>query len=247
MRKIFFLRFILVLFIPIFFTSCEKNAFFNAGEVITREILLENYISDIEVNTMFDITLVQDTINKALVTCGENLQPDIEIFVKNDTLYLNNSVKYKWSRSYDKIKLDLHLKSIPQLTIWKPVYITTRDTFKTNSFFLIDWGMFTELDVNINVNSCYIDVSSENFGHYTLKGKAVNAFFLGWGSSFFYAEGLQVQNCIVKQRSIGDIYINVLNELNVTIETTGKVYYYGNPSTIVINNRFSEDQLIHLP
>ncbi|MHC1703058.1 MAG: DUF2807 domain-containing protein [Tenuifilaceae bacterium] len=245
MRKVInkYLFFLAITFV---FTSCEKEAFFKAGKVVTQEIDLTGKISIIEVNSILEITLVQDTVNKVLVTCGENLQPEMDIYLKDEILHLNNSIKYNWTRNYDKIKIDLHLISIPQLNIRKPSFITTRDTFKTNEFFLIDWGRFTEVDVTLDVNNCAIDVSGDDFGCYKVKGKSVSATFNGYGSSFFYAEELKVQNCIVKQLSIGDIYVNVSNKLTVTIETTGRVFYYGNPSTIEKKNYFSTDKLIHL-
>lgn len=226
--------------------SCEKNAFFNAGEIVSQEILFDKKISSIEVNTMLDITLVQDSINKAIVTCGENLLPDINIFVKDDILHLNNTLKYNWSRSYEKVKLELHLISVPQLNIRKPAYITTRDTFKTNEFFLIDWGEFTEVDVTLDVNSCTIDVSSDDFGHYTVKGKAASSTFYGKGSSFIYANQLRSQNCNVKQLSIGDIYINVSNELSASLLSSGNIYYSGNPNKVVIDKCNSTGKLIHI-
>ncbi len=238
--------FYLILVLLLTLASCEKGALFNSGEVVTREVLLQDDISIIEANTMSEITLVQDTINKAIITCGENLQPDIDLFVKENILHINNTIKYSWSRSYEKIKLELHLIRIPQLNIRKPTYITTRDTFKAEGFFLVDWGLFTELDVTLDVNGCALDVSSEDFGHYTIKGKTVNANFFGKGSSFIYAGELQAQKCTVKQRSIGDIYVNVSDELTVSIETTGRVFYYGNPSRIIMKNTFSKDRLIHL-
>jgi len=239
-------KLLLLLWVLVIHTSCEKGAFFNAGETVIREVLLEHNISTIEVNSMFEVTLVQDTINKAVVTCGENLQPDINIFIKDDILHLNNTLKYSWSRSYEKIKLELHLISIPQINVREPANITTRDTFKTNEFFLIDWGLFTELDVTLDVNNCAIDLSSDDFGHYTVRGKAVSATFNGKGSSFIYANELQVQNCTVKQISIGDIYINVSNELRVSLLSSGNVYYRGNPNKIVIDKLSSSGKLIHV-
>jgi len=244
MKKVI-IKYLLFLIITFVLTSCEKEAFFKAGKVVTREIELTGKISIIEVNSILEITLVQDTINKVLVTCGENLQPEIDIYLKDEILHLDNTIKNNWTRNYDKIEIDLHLISIPQLNIRKPSYITTRDTFKTNEFFLIDWGRFTEVDVTLDVNNCAIDVSGDDFGFYKVKGKSVNATFNGYGSSFFYADELEVQNCTVKQRSIGDIYVNVTNKLTVTIETTGRVFYFGNP-IIERKNNFSTDKLIHL-
>ncbi|NVO08767.1 MAG: DUF2807 domain-containing protein [Bacteroidales bacterium] len=246
MKKISLYKLFLIICTSIVYSSC-KDGLFNPGAVVTREIQLSSIIFSVEVNTMLEITLVQDTINKALVTCSENLQSDIDIFVKDNILYLNNSIKYSWSRNYEKVKLELHLIKIPRLDIWKPSYITSRDTIKTHEFFLVDWGKFTELDVTLDVDNCAIDVSVEGFGHYTVKGKSTTATFYCKGSAFFYAEGLQVQNCTVFQNSIGDTYVNVLNKLTVTIQNSGKVYYYGNPSSIILNNNFSNDKLIHLP
>lgn len=246
MKQLNFFKVTIAILLLFHIVSCEKNAFFNAGENVSQEILLDKMISSIEVNTMLDITLVQDSINKAIVTCGENLLSDINIFVKDDILHLNNTIKYNWSRSYEKVKLELHLISIPQLNIRKPAYITTRDTFKTNEFFLIDWGEFTKVDVTLDVNSCAIDVSSDDFGHYTVRGKAVSAKFYGKGSSFIYANELRAQNCTVKQLSIGDIYINVSNVLRVSLLSSGNIYYSGNPNNVVIDKCSSTGKLIHI-
>lgn len=226
--------------------SCEKNALFNAGDIVSKEIALQDRISAIEVNSMLDITLVQDSINKAIVTCGENLMSDIEIFVEDGVLHLDNSIKYNWSRNYHKIKLELHLISIPQLNIRKPVYISTRDTFRTKEFFLIDWGKFTELDVTLNVSGCWIDCNPDDFGHYTIRGKAVNATIYSKGSAFIYAKDLIVKNCIVKQLGIGNIYINVTDELRASIFSSGNIYYRGNPTTVMVENRTSNGRLIQM-
>lgn len=225
--------------------SCKDEAFFNAGGTNSREILLSNNIKSIEIQAMFNITLIQDTINKVIVTCGENLQHNIDVSIKNGILYLKHNVKYNWSRPYKKIELELHLISVPTINVRNPVYITSRDTLKTTEFFLIDWEQFTELNVTLNVRNVAIDVSSENFGSYTIKGKAESATFNNWGSAFIDAKDIQVKDCNVAQKSIGDIYVNVTNELRVSFKSTGRVFYYGNPK-IFIENQTSNSKLIHL-
>ncbi|RPH33525.1 MAG: hypothetical protein EHM93_04385 [Bacteroidales bacterium] len=234
---------ILILLLSLY--SCKKEGLFNAGETVSREVPLADIINNIEIQAMFDITLVQDTINKAIVVCGENLQHNIDIYIKDEILYLQSSVKYNWSRSYKKVELELHLISIPAINVRNPVYITTRDTFKTNEFYLIDWEQFTELDITLDVNNCAIAVSSENFGHYTIKGKAKSATFNDWGSAFIDAKGMQVKNCIVSQKSIGDVYVYVTDELRVSFKSTGRVFYYGDPK-IIVEEQSSNTKLIRL-
>lgn len=224
--------------------SC-KDGLFNAGEIVSREVPLGVSIKNIEIQAMFEITLVQDTINKAIVVCGENIQHSIDIYIKDEILYLKSSEKYNWSRSYSKTKLELHLIYIPTINVRNPVYITTKGTFKTYEFFLIDWEQFTELDVTLDVHNCAIDVSSEDFGHYNIKGNAESATFNNKGSAFIDARGMQVKNCIVSQKSIGDVYVNVIDNLNVSFKSTGKVYYYGDPR-IILENINTQNQLIKL-
>jgi len=246
MRGINIIQLIITLVVPFALASCDTWTLFNTGDTVTREVHIEGNISAIDINSIFDIILVQDTINKALITCGENLQPDINITEREGVLYLTSNLKYIWSRSYEKVKLELHLTSVPRLDVRQPSYIATRDTFKTDEFFLIDWGHFTELDATLDTRNCAIDVSSNDYGKYTVRGKSISATLNCLGSSFIYANDLKVQFCTVKQESIGDIYVNVSNTLTVTIENTGRVFYYGNPSEIVIKNNFPEDRLIHL-
>src|SRR5664279_3594772 len=88
--------------------SCNK-ALFNAGDTVTQEIKIEGQFSFIDIENIFDITLINDTVNKVLVTCGENLQPYVSIKVKDGILYFDHSVKENWSRTYQKIKLEVHL------------------------------------------------------------------------------------------------------------------------------------------
>lgn len=240
------IKFALIIPALLTFFSCEKEGLFNPGNTTSREVQLSSSINSIEVKAMFNITLVQDTTNKVIITCGENLQDNIDIYTKDSKLYLESSIKYNWSRKYNKIDLELHLTNIPTINVRKPVYITTCDTFKTNQFYLIDWEQFTELNVTLDVNNCIIDVSSDNFGHYTLKGRATSATLNCWGSAFIYAENMKVNKCNVIQKSIGDVHVSVLDELNVSFKSTGKVYYYGNPSTIIVDTPISNSNLIHI-
>ncbi len=62
MKKVI-IKYLLFLIITFVLTSCEKEAFFKAGKVVTREIEFTGKISIIEVNSILEITLVQDTIN----------------------------------------------------------------------------------------------------------------------------------------------------------------------------------------
>jgi hypothetical protein len=196
---------------------------------------------------MFDIVLVQDTLNKVLVTCGKNLQSYVSIGVVNNILSLEQHTKNNWSRKYEKIQLEVHLIDIPALYIHEPSNIKNKGILKSTDFTLCDFGKFSEVDLNIDVNSCGIYMTSDNFGYFKIKGKCVYLDAWGWGSSVVRADSLKAENCNVLQRGIGSVYVNTSNELKVSLEYSGNVYYTGNPSSIIVEEQKSTGQLIKMP
>jgi hypothetical protein len=234
----------IILTLTIFcFTQC-KDEFLNSGDTVTKEFRITEPFNNIEITADFDIELVQDTVNKAIVTCGENLMNDVHVTAENNNLTLAHDAKYNWSRDYSKIQVKLHLKSISYINVRKPCHIFTTDTFKTDNFYFVDWGKFTEMDVCLDVYNMQIAMSSDNFGRYTLKGKAVNVLLWQWGSAFILADSMKIQNCNVVHKSAGDVYVNVAKELQVSLKSVGNVYCSSKPDTVIITEQLSTGKLI---
>jgi hypothetical protein len=225
--------------------SCDK-ALFDAGDTVTKEIAIDGPVSSINIQNIFDIVLVQDTVNKVLVTCGENLQSYVSITAQDGVLTLNHSVKNSWSRKYEKIKLEVHLITISKIDIHEPVSLKTSGVFKCDNFVLTDFDKVSEVDVNLDVTFCGIYMSSDNYGYFKVKGKAQSADIWGWGSAYVKADSLVAQNCSVLHRGMADVYVNVTGKLSVSLEFSGDVYYTGNPTEIVIVEQLSSGRLIKM-
>jgi hypothetical protein len=228
------------------FLSCKDNALFDSGPTVTREVTIAEYFSSIDIENMFDITLVQDTVKKVLVTCGKNLQSYVSVSVKDSILVLDHNAKYNWSRKYEKIKLEVHLIVTPHIDIYEPVNLKTRGILKGGNFILKDWGRVSEVDISLDVNSCELYMASDNFGYFKIKGKSSSAYFEGWGTCQVRADSLILNYCHVKHRGMGNVYVNVTGQLIVSLEFTGNVCYTGNPSQIVIEQQKSSGQLINM-
>jgi hypothetical protein len=225
------------------FTHC-KNGLFDAGDSVTKEFKITEPFRTIEIKQDFAIELINDTINKAIVTCGENLIDDMLITAQDDILTLDYDIQNNWSRSYEKIKLQLHLSSISWINVRKPCYIFTTDTFKTDNFIFIDWGKFTEMDICLEAYYIQIVMSSDNFRRFIVSGKTTYADIIQWGSAFVYADSLEIQNCSVDHRSVGDVHVNVTKELTVDLKSTGNVFCCSNPDSVIIKQQLSSGQLI---
>ncbi len=221
-----------IYFIALFIgTSCIDDALFNGGEVVSKTLDLPDY-STIEVESTFEIELLNDTINKVVVRCGENLHPYIKIEVVNDILYLKHEIKNNWSRKYERVKLELHTKPFGNFNVRKPVRIYTNQVYKAPYFGFIDFMKYSELDINIDVEDCLIAMSSDNFGQFKVKGRASRAHLWGWGSCLVNADSLQTNYCYVLHRGMGNVFVNTTGQLDADIQFTGNVYYSGNPAQV---------------
>lgn len=224
-------------------TSCIDEALFDRGEMVTDTIDLPDF-STIEAKNTFEIELVTDTSNKLLVTCGENLQPYIKIKVVDGILYLDHDIKNNWSRKYEKVKLKLYSKPFGRVNVWKPVKIFNTTPYKGPAFTFVDFMKYSELDLDLDVDYCRIAMSSDNFGNYKVKGWAREAELWGWGSCTVHAESLLVNNLYVLHRGMGNVHVNAIDNLSVSIQFTGNVYYYGNPTNISVDSGKGSGKLL---
>lgn len=231
-NKILYIISILSIFL---FNSC-KNGLFDAGDTISKEYLFSDTFNLIEVQNIFKITLVKDTVNKAVVSCGENLMQYIDISESDKTIYLNHSISCNWSRDYENAHIFLHLKDIPSIYVRKPAYFETLDTFKTQNFIIIVFARMAEVNVCIDANYCNLFMSIDDFGKYIISGKCINTIINPSGSGLIDTRNLISENGFIWQRSIAKAYIYATKQLNIKFQANGNIYYYGNPDTIVYEN-----------
>jgi hypothetical protein len=218
------------------YTSCTNDALFDAGPEKTTTISLEDF-SVIEAKNTFEVELVTDTVNLVKITCGENLFKYIHIDVSNGVLNLNHDISQNWSRKYKKVRLELHTKPFDLVNIRKPIKLFNHTTYIGGSFSLVDYGKFSEVDMDVDVDYCLIAMSSDNFGQFKIKGRATNADIWGWGSCSTHADSLITESCNVLHRGMGNVYVNVKSQLTVSIEFTGNVFYSGNPKEVIIQSK----------
>ena len=240
------MKLIYLLILPMFLYSCDSNGLFDGGEPLTKEVVIKKAFSRIETTSIFDISLINDTINKIEITCGENLQKFIKIEEKEGIVSISHSVKYAWSRKYEKIKLKLHVNQDLIIYAYEPLHFTTIGTFKASTFQFVDWGKFCEVDVTVNSEYCGIFMGADSFGAYTVKGKCTDSEIWAGGSSKVQADSLISDNCFVRQRGWGDVYINVMKQLKIKFECISTIYYKSTPSEITVDDHLFAGKVIKL-
>jgi len=209
-------------------TSCFKDALWNAGQDESRKINLEEY-NTIELNSIFDILLVQDTVNYAVVTCGKNIINNVEINEKNNVLNLSQKTDVNWTRTYKHTLIELHFKLLSSIQINNSVKIESKSPIHSPFLTIQDNGDLSEVNLYINCNNFSMAVSNDNFGIYKIRGSAINSNLTLNGSAHFRTENLVTNSCNFIHNGIGDCYVNTKNFLVGKILRNGKLVYYYYP------------------
>jgi len=214
-------------------SGCSMNEIIDPGDLENRRIDIVQPYMAIEVENTFEITLVQDSLSYALVTCGDKLQQDVSIMVSDSILFLKNDLNLHFLKGYDKVKVELHLLEIPTINIRKPSKLETAGVFRTPTFYLVDWNSFTDCRVSLEVDNLYLNISGSNFGSYHIEGKATNAMLFCEGTALFDLANMSIDSCYVLHDGLNDVFLHVNRYLNANFSSKGNVYYSGEPTCLV--------------
>jgi len=226
--------------------SCEKessNCFTGKGNIDIQEILLEDFKA-IQVNDIFDIILIQDTIHKIVMEGSENLLPHVKTIIRNDTLLIENTLRCNWLRDYEKVTLSVHFQDLVHLVTHAPVNVVSHDTIRCDNLEYFAIGEIGEADLVLNCNYFRFDDSYSTLGLFKFRGKTVKSrFYVNYGSSVD-AGDLISEKADIYLKTIGDVYINVTEHLSVWIWGPGNIFYSGNPGLVEIVEKRSSGKLI---
>jgi len=209
-------------------TFCSEESHWNAGPEVTRKTGLGAFHT-IEVNGVFDILLVPDSVNHALVTCGINDIDDVKLITTDGVLKLAQQTVMNWTSSYQHTLIELHFTGLTYVVINSSAKIGSSDTIRCPEFSVQDNTLLSELDLKVNCGLFRLTVPGENFGIYQVRGRALKSVFHLSGSAHFRTKDLVTDSCDFFHSGIGDCYINARRILKGRITRSGRVYYKNYP------------------
>lgn len=228
-------------------TSCKKAedraCIKGAGEEVVKTVELASF-NKLELGPHLNFNLVQDTINKIVITGGKNLVNFVESNVEDGLLTIFNKNKCNFLRSYKKeITVDVHFINVVNILFegTKPLYCKNTINTSDLAVTLRDGAGKFNLDVNANSLTTLI---THGWCNYNLTGN-VNFLKLNIRSNGFGTSNINVTDSVsVIMSSAENIKLfagNVL--LRAEISGGGNVGYTGVPSNIILE-RYGSGELI---
>jgi hypothetical protein len=186
---------------------------------------------------VFDIVLVQDTMEYAIVACGENHLQHIQTEVGNGSLNLYDNVSCKWSRKYQRTRIEVHLKNLTFLKVHESSNIRTEDTLRLEHIWIYARSDFSEIDLALDASSVKFEGSKKTVGKYYLKGHAGFLEAVTYVGTILDAGNLQVDSAHVFNHSMGDVVVDVTKKLEATLTGAGNIVLERRPGQTLIHRQ----------
>lgn len=231
------MRAFLIVFILFVFFACKKaedrKCVKSAGEYSSKEITLENF-SKLNLGPHIEFTLVQDTVNKMIVSGPKNLLNFVTSEINSEgELKIYNKNKCNFLRSYSKyVKVKIHLKKITEIFSKISKDLTCLNTLQTSSLNIHIPEGSGLLSINVDANN----FSLRGNGHcqIQLDGNVNYARFEIWDNFRLNAANLTAKDQLtIKSHSSANAHVYADNcKLGAQISSDGSVWYKGTPTSI---------------
>lgn len=213
--------------------SCKKPENRACYKSIGDESILERSLNDfslLDLGPHLKYILVQDSVNKVIISGGKNLLNFIETNVEDDKLTIVNKNKCNFLRKLDNdIIVEIHFKEI--INIYSEA---TEEVFceslTTDYLSLAMRDGIGRMKLNINVQSVNV-IISHGWCNFELNGNANYAKFDVRSNGFGDAYGLNVNDSIHAVSNSSEYFkINASNcLLRSQTHENGDVWYLGTP------------------
>ncbi len=235
MKKIF----IFVILALLFNASCKELLFNN--EVATRTIAFGDFHA-VKISGIYDIVLVQDSANRLDIT-GSNEINSIDAAVVDDTLIIDNHKRMSFNP--DKNKLVIHFSNLGYMVTLDPANVTNTDTIHAGQFIFEAFGEIVEATMVFNCDNLYFVSYPYSLGFFHFSGKCNSCLLWNNYGSTIFADSLLCRYAEVITSSVGDVYVNASENLRVSLDGPGNIYFHGNP-VIEIAEKKGSGRIIQL-
>ena len=220
--------------------SCKKaenrSCFKTIGDKAEKTIELPAF-DKLFLKEHIEYILIQDSTDKLVLKGGENLLNFIHWSVDDDKLlYLENNNKCNFLRKLNQvITCEIHFTSLSNIQFEGTEPMSCIDTLNLPYFtMMIRDGAGS---VNLTLKSLIISSDiSHGWGDYTFSGTTDFAKIAARSNGFCDVRNLKIKDSVfVSSETAGKIKLNTEGiPLRGEIKSLGDIWYYGNPSLILV-------------
>lgn len=224
----------------IIFSSCEKNPLHEctkrAGDIDSLEIELENF-KTIEIYNKLRVVIKQDSINKIVVSGGENLIENFYAEVSDSTLKIGETNGCNFTRSYDnEIVATIHTSELKEVFVYGPSILQSAERLDIDRLLIRVYGRVGNVDLDVNCDHFFMEFWQAT-GDANISGKTHFFHVLNHGQAYVRAYELEADYVEVEHRSTGNVETKANKKISAILVDIGNVIYEGNPEINIIEQK----------
>lgn len=219
------------IFIALFFFSCQKD---ETNFEKTKSVNLDLFHT-IEVNSPYDIFLVQDTFCGITISGSEKEIDKTTLTVSDSVLKLETGHAGQFIHPHRRNMLVyIHVPNLKRINIHETCKIVSEDPIGhgTDEIGVVVDTKLAELDLNLACKTFYY-WNNPNGTEMKLTGNVQELKIWNAGLGQVEASTLQSDYVLCVNGSLGDCSVRANQKLEYSITNKGNIYYYGNPAEIV--------------
>ena len=231
--------------LAVFLQSCDGYV----GEEATLYRSTEPFYA-VELNSVFDVYLVQDTAFGVRVSAHEDIIENIKLDLDTGILRIENESMLKWAApEKNKVKLFIHADRLSVLWPNETCYIKSLTPVISDDFNIVMGHnpKLAVIDLELNCGNFYYWNNHQCGGKVTLRGQSGSATIQIYGLMSVDATALSVNHAYVDNNSKGDCHVWVQEQIEYSIHSVGNIYLYGDPAEIIAHELTSSGILIEMP
>ena len=217
--------------------GCDKpdapDCFQKAGEWVEEERTFDNTIRTLEVYDRIDVRLVESDENRVVIFAPENLMPEVKTEIFGSRLMLDDDNTCDFVRDLSITPIITVYADLDSLINSGSGNIESVGTIDNQRFVIDQLHSSGNLNLTVNCDSLILQQATGN-PLTTLKGHA--DYFYTYYTTFtpLNAANLLCEESFIHSGSINSASTFVTNKLVAVIESSGNIYYSGNPEEIVL-------------
>ncbi len=209
---------------------CSCNIVFDGikgqGEVVRKERVINENFDAIKASRGLDVILIQDQSRKVIVEANKNLHEHIEVYVKENTLYVTSDENIYFA---DEKNVFVSYDKLNQLRVNSGASITSEEAVKQKD---IELRATSGADIKLNIKAESVTSSATSGAMIDLTGKVNFHKANATSGANLRAEDLLSLVSEAKATSGASIRIHAKNQFTGKATSGANVVYYGKPNKV---------------
>lgn len=221
------IKILITVFLSFFCFSCNfMGGVRGKGEVISKERTVNEDYTALKVSRGLDVILIRDSEPKVIVEANENLHDYIEIYVKNNTLYVTAKENIY---SADKKDIFVSYEVLNKISASSGAHISSEHIVTEKNLAL---HVSSGADIDIEVKANEVSTAASSGAMLRVSGETKSHIAKASSGANVRAEKLSSLISEAKASSGANIKIYAENEFTGNASSGGNVAYYGNPQKV---------------